>query len=136
MTNAIVAGSSPFVQALCLARALRDNRARARVPVGVVASDATAGPLGDHAGADAGRLVCDGVRRGRAGDVEVLRNIQPKLVNAVRFYDGPTATGRWGVDNGAGVIHISTWNDGAGGIPLPDRTRGATKPVKDSSSKR
>ena len=72
----------------------------------------------------------------RAGDVDVLRNIQPKLVNAVRFYDGPTATGRWGVDNGAGVIHVSTWNDGAGGIPLPDRTRGVAKPVKDSSSRR
>ena len=72
----------------------------------------------------------------RAGDVEVLRNIQPKLVNAVRFYDGPTATGRWGVDNGSGVIHVSTFNDGAGGIPLPDRTRGANKPAKDSSSKR
>ena len=72
----------------------------------------------------------------RAGDVEVLRNIQPKLVNAVRFYDGPTATGRWGVDNGSGVIHVSTWNDGAGGIPLPDSTRGATKPARDSSSRR
>lgn len=72
----------------------------------------------------------------RAGDVEVLRNIQPKLVNAVRFYDGPTATGRWGVDNGSGVIHVSTWNDGAGGIPLPDSTRGPTKPARDSSSKR
>jgi len=72
----------------------------------------------------------------RAGDVSVLRNIQPKLVNAVRFYDGPTATGRWGVDNGSGVIHVSTWNDGAGGIPLPDSTRGATKPAKDSSSRR
>ena len=70
----------------------------------------------------------------RAGDVSILRNIQPKLVNAVRFYDGPTATGRWGVDNGAGVIHVSTWSDGAGGIPLPDSTRGAAKPAKDSSS--
>ena len=59
----------------------------------------------------------------RAGDVEVLRNLQPKLVNTVRFYDGPTATGRWGVDNGAGVIHVSTWSDGAGGIPVPDSTR-------------
>lgn len=59
----------------------------------------------------------------RAGDVDVLRNIQPKLVNTVRFYDGPTATGRWGVDNGAGVIHVSTWSDGAGGIPVPDSTR-------------
>ena len=72
----------------------------------------------------------------RAGDVSVLRNIQPKLVNAVRFYDGPTATGRWGVDNGAGVIHVSTWSDGAGGIPLPDSTRGVSKPARDSSSNR
>jgi hypothetical protein len=72
----------------------------------------------------------------RAGDVEVLRNIQPKLVNTVRFYDGPTATGRWGVNNGSGVIHVSTWSDGAGGIPLPDSTRGTTKPARDSSSKR
>ena len=72
----------------------------------------------------------------RAGDVEVLRNIQPKLVNTVRFYDGPTATGRWGVDNGSGVIHVSTWTDGAGGIPLPDSTRGPTKPARDSSSRR
>lgn len=70
----------------------------------------------------------------RAGGVEVLHNIQPKLVNAVRFYDGPTATGRWGVDNGAGVIHVSTWSDGAGGIPLPDSTRGVPKSARDSAS--
>ena len=44
----------------------------------------------------------------RLGDVETLRSMQPRLINTVRFYDGPTATGRWGVDNGAGVIHVST----------------------------
>jgi hypothetical protein len=70
----------------------------------------------------------------RAGGVEVLHNIQPKLVNAVRFYDGPTATGRWGVDNGAGVIHVSTWSDGAGGIPLPDSTRDVPRAARDSAS--
>ena len=70
----------------------------------------------------------------RAGGVEVLHNIQPKLVNAVRFYDGPTATGRWGVDNGAGVIHVSTWSDGAAGIPLPDSTRSTSKPARDSAT--
>jgi hypothetical protein len=70
----------------------------------------------------------------RAGGVDVLRNVQPRLVNTVRFYDGPTATGRWGVDNGAGVIHISTWADGAGGIPLPDSTRGMPKATRDSTS--
>lgn len=70
----------------------------------------------------------------RAGGVEVLHNIQPKLVNAVRFYDGPTATGRWGVDNGAGVIHVSTWSDGAAGIPLPDSTRSVPRAARDSAS--
>lgn len=53
----------------------------------------------------------------RAGGVDVLRNIQPGLVNTVRWYDGPQATGRWGVDNGAGVIHVSTWGNGALGFP-------------------
>lgn len=59
----------------------------------------------------------------RAGSIDVLRNVQTTLVSTVRFYDGPTATGRWGVDNGAGVIHVSTWSEGAVGIPLPDSTR-------------
>ena len=63
----------------------------------------------------------------RVGDVSVLRNVQPALVNTVRFYDGPTATGRWGVDNGAGVIHVSTWSEGAAGIPVPDSTRRAPR---------
>lgn len=59
----------------------------------------------------------------RVGDVSVLKEMQPRLVNTVRFYDGPSATSRWGVDNGAGVIHVSTWSEGAAGIPLPDTTR-------------
>jgi hypothetical protein len=65
----------------------------------------------------------------RAGGVEILHNIQPRLVNTVRFYDGPAATSRWGVDNGAGVIHISTWQEGAPGMPVPDSTRRKPKPV-------
>jgi hypothetical protein len=64
----------------------------------------------------------------RVGGVDVLRNIQPRLVNTVRFYDGPSATSRWGVDNGAGVIHVSTWSEGAPGIPVPDSTRRKPKP--------
>ena len=64
----------------------------------------------------------------RLGGVETLRSMQPRLINTVRFYDGPTATGRWGVDNSAGVIHISTWSDGAPGIPVPDSTRRKPKP--------
>ena len=59
----------------------------------------------------------------RVGDVSVLREMPPRLVNTVRFYDGPQATSRWGVDNAAGVIHVSTWSEGAAGIPVPDSTR-------------
>ena len=70
----------------------------------------------------------------RAGPVEILRTMQPRLVNTVRFYDGPQATSRWGVDNGAGVIHISTWQEGAPGIPLPDSTRKKPKPGMSSFS--
>jgi hypothetical protein len=65
----------------------------------------------------------------RVGGVEVLRTLQPRLVNTVRFYDGPSATSRWGVDNGAGVIHVSTWSEGAPGIPVPDSTRRKPKPA-------
>lgn len=57
------------------------------------------------------------------GSVETLRNIQPSLVSTVRFYDGPQATSRWGVGHSAGVIHISTWSNGAIGMPLPDTSR-------------
>jgi hypothetical protein len=74
----------------------------------------------------------DGVR---AGGVEVLHNVRPHLINTLRFYDGPTATGRWGVDNGAGVIHVSTWSEGAVGVPLPDSTRPARPPVTPPAAK-
>ena len=69
----------------------------------------------------------------RAGGVEVLHNIQPTLITTVRFYDGPTATGRWGVDNGSGVIHVSTWSEGAVGIPVPDSTRQRPRPAAPSA---
>ena len=62
----------------------------------------------------------DGIR---ASGVDALQTIQPQLVNTVRFYDGPSATSRWGVDNGAGVIHVSTWKEGAPGMLVPDSTR-------------
>ena len=81
-----------------------------------------------HAGSSHAQI--DGTR---AGGVEVLHNIQPTLINTVRFYDGPTATGRWGVDNGAGVIHVSTWSEGAVGIPVPDSTRHLPKPATPSA---
>ena len=66
------------------------------------------------------------VDNARVGAVDVLKTMQPRLVNTVRFYDGPSATSRWGVDNAAGVIHVSTWAEGASGIPLPDSTRRRT----------
>jgi hypothetical protein len=53
----------------------------------------------------------------RLGDVETLRTIQTSQVSTVRFYDGPSATGRWGVGHNAGVIHVSTWSEGALGFP-------------------
>jgi hypothetical protein len=62
----------------------------------------------------------------RVGDVSALQRMQPHMVNTVRFYDGPTATSLWGVDNGAGVIHVSTWAEGAPGMPVPDSTRRST----------
>lgn len=74
----------------------------------------------------------------RVGDVSTLQRIQPQLVNTVRFYDGVTATGIWGVDNGAGVIHVSTWSEGAPGMPVPDSTRRSGPPgtrVPDSASR-
>ena len=69
----------------------------------------------------------------RVGDVTTLQRLQPQLVNTVRFYDGVSATGLWGVDNGAGVIHVSTWSDGAPGMPVPDSTRAGRTP--DSGSR-
>ena len=68
----------------------------------------------------------DGIR---VGGVDALQTIQPRLVNTIRFYDGASATSRWGVDNGAGVIHVSTWKEGAPGMLVPDSTRRAGKPA-------
>jgi hypothetical protein len=79
---------------------------------------------------------------GRLGDVETLRNIQPGLIATVRFYDGPSATGRWGLGHNAGVIHVSTWATGALGFPgthvIPaDTSRPPEGPARpDSSAKR
>jgi hypothetical protein len=81
------------------------------------------------------------VDNARVGDVGVLRTMQPRMVNTVRFYDGPSATSRWGVDHAAGVIHVSTWSNGAVGMPGPDSTRRrrpdttATRPDSARSSR-
>ena len=44
----------------------------------------------------------------RLGGVEALRGINTNLIQYIRWYDGITATGRWGLDHGAGVIYVST----------------------------
>jgi hypothetical protein len=63
----------------------------------------------------------DGVK---VGGVEALQTIQPRLVNTLRYYDGPSATSRWGVDHAAGVIFVSTWKEGAPtDKPAGDSTR-------------
>ena len=44
----------------------------------------------------------------RLGGVETLRTISTAMVQSIRWYDGIAATGRWGLDHGAGVIYVST----------------------------
>lgn len=53
------------------------------------------------------------------GDTSKLREIAVKTVMWVRHYDGVAATGRWGLDHGAGVIYVSTHD---AGIDLPGRS--------------
>jgi hypothetical protein len=48
------------------------------------------------------------VNANRAGGVEALRTILPRSVVCIRFYDGLTATARWGAGHGQGVIFVST----------------------------
>jgi hypothetical protein len=42
------------------------------------------------------------------GGVDMLRNIDSNSISFIRYYDGITATTRWGLDHGAGVIFVST----------------------------
>lgn len=44
----------------------------------------------------------------RLGSVQNLRAISVSQVMYIRWYDGIAATGRWGLDHGAGVIYVST----------------------------
>ena len=43
----------------------------------------------------------------RLGGVETLRTINASVVEYIRWFDGITATGRWGLDHGAGVVYVS-----------------------------
>lgn len=45
------------------------------------------------------------------GGVETLRAIQISSISWVRYYDGMTASARWGLGHGQGVIFVSTSPD-------------------------
>jgi hypothetical protein len=53
------------------------------------------------------------VNANRAGGVEALRTVLPRSVVYMRFYDGITASSRWGPGHGQGVIFVSTLPPGA-----------------------
>jgi hypothetical protein len=53
------------------------------------------------------------VNANRAGGVEALRTVLPRSVVYIRFYDGLTASARWGAGHGQGVIFVSTLPPGA-----------------------
>ena len=42
------------------------------------------------------------------GDVETLKTITLEHIEYLRFYDGVSATSRWGLNHGGGVIMVST----------------------------
>jgi len=42
------------------------------------------------------------------GGVDKLRDITMEAVQFIRYFDGVTATARWGLDHGNGVILVST----------------------------
>jgi hypothetical protein len=42
------------------------------------------------------------------GGVESMRTIATNTISFVRWFDGVSATARWGLDHGAGVIYISS----------------------------
>jgi hypothetical protein len=48
------------------------------------------------------------------GDKETLRTIAVSSISYVRWFDGVTATSRWGLNHGAGVIYVSTRPAGVG----------------------
>jgi hypothetical protein len=42
------------------------------------------------------------------GGVESMRNISATTISFIRWFDGVSASARWGLDHGAGVIFVST----------------------------
>ena len=48
------------------------------------------------------------VDNNQLGGVESLRGIATIQISYIRYYDGVTASGRWGLGHGQGVIYVST----------------------------
>ena len=42
------------------------------------------------------------------GNVDSLKNIAANTIHGIRYFDGITATARWGMDHGKGVIQVTT----------------------------
>lgn len=72
---------------------LRSNWLRTRGPTSLMSGDAQVQVYLDD---------------NRLGGVEALRTISTSMIQYIRWYDGIAATGRWGLDHGAGVIYVST----------------------------
>ena len=53
----------------------------------------------------------------RLGGTDTLREIAANTIVYMRFYDGVTATGRWGIGHAAGVIYVSTHPSGTDPAP-------------------
>jgi hypothetical protein len=85
-------------------QALRSNWLNARGP------DSFASPTVVQAYFDGNRI----------GGIETLRTMEVRSVVYIRYFDGISATARWGLGHGAGVVYVSTH-------PL-DGTPGATPP--------
>jgi hypothetical protein len=53
----------------------------------------------------------------RLGGTDRLREIAANTIVYMRFYDGVSATGRWGIGHAAGVIYVSTHPTGTDPAP-------------------
>jgi hypothetical protein len=53
----------------------------------------------------------------RLGGTDTLREIAANTIVYMRFYDGVSATGRWGIGHAAGVIYVSTHPSGTDPAP-------------------
>jgi hypothetical protein len=56
----------------------------------------------------------------RLGDVGTLRQVQSSMIESIRWIDGVTATGQWGVGHSAGVIAVRTFSSRPGPRPPSD----------------